>query len=170
MACVKTALLMRHAKSDWDVPGVDDFDRPLSRRGLADAPRMGIALAKAGVVPERIVASPAVRARRTAELAAEAGGVGAKVELDEALYQAPGETWIEVLRRLPASCGTALVVAHSPGIVEAAATLIGGRARLRLPTAAVACVDLDVGRWGEIGPGDGELRWLLVPKLVKAIG
>lgn len=170
MAAVKTALLMRHAKSDWDVPGVDDFDRPLSRRGLSDAPRMGIALARAGAVPGRIVASPAVRARRTAELAVEAGGLGAEVELDETLYGAPGEAWIEVFRRLPASCEIALVVAHSPGIAEAAAELIGGKARLRLPTAAIACVDLEVGRWAEIGAGDGELRWLLVPKLVKALG
>ncbi len=63
---MKTVLLLRHAKSDWGNPGLADFDRPLAKRGLKDAPRMGHVLTDFNVVPDKILASPARRAKQTA--------------------------------------------------------------------------------------------------------
>ena len=57
--------IMRHAKSDWSVPAGSDFDRPLARRGVRDAPRMAAWLAQQGVLPGMIVSSPALRAKQT---------------------------------------------------------------------------------------------------------
>jgi phosphohistidine phosphatase len=37
---MKELLLVRHAKSDWGDPSLDDFDRPLNGRGKRDAPVM----------------------------------------------------------------------------------------------------------------------------------
>jgi len=35
---MKTLYLVRHAKSSWKDPTLDDFDRPLNKRGKHDAP------------------------------------------------------------------------------------------------------------------------------------
>ncbi|HVG21430.1 MAG TPA: histidine phosphatase family protein, partial [Blastocatellia bacterium] len=64
---MKTLLLLRHAKSDWDDPKLRDFDRPLAARGKRDAPRIGKALKERGPSPDLIVSSPAARARETIE-------------------------------------------------------------------------------------------------------
>ena len=34
-------LLLRHAKSDWESGFLNDFDRPLAKRGRQDAPAVG---------------------------------------------------------------------------------------------------------------------------------
>lgn len=166
---------MRHAKSDWGHPGLDDYDRPLNDRGLDDAPRMGRALAASGVVPDRIVSSPARRARQTAEMVAEACGYAGPIRWDESLYGAPGSVCCEVLGRTPEKTACVLVIAHSPGVNEAAAALLAGPGRragsamIRFPTSGIVCVETTVGRWAEVGPGCGHLRWFLVPRLVKAL-
>ncbi len=73
---MKQLTLIRHAKSSWSDLSRGDFDRPLNARGLRDAPRMGAHLKEAGLAPvDRIVSSPALRARTTAECIAEALGV-----------------------------------------------------------------------------------------------
>ncbi|WP_268812262.1 SixA phosphatase family protein [Arcobacter defluvii] len=37
---MKKLVLIRHAKSDWSNPFLEDFDRALNKRGLKDAPFM----------------------------------------------------------------------------------------------------------------------------------
>jgi phosphohistidine phosphatase len=95
---MKTLVLVRHAKSAWDSPGLDDHERPLAERGLRDAPEMGRRLAERGLVPDVIRSSTAVRARTTAKLMAQALGVGAdRVQLDERLYGAMPEEILTVV-------------------------------------------------------------------------
>lgn len=167
---MKTILLMRHAKAQAGVPGHEDFDRPLAARGNADAVRMGRTLGKLGVVPDAILASPAARARQTAEAAARAMKFGGTIRLERALYDALGEAWLAALRLLPASVGSALVVAHSPGIAEAAALLSGASARLfDIPTGGLIAFDDAVERWHDLGEGGASLRWFLRPKLVEQL-
>ena len=80
---MKTVLILRHAKSDWGDPGKADFDRPLAKRGLEDAPRMGEVLARFECVPDRILASPAQRAKQTAELVAKACGYQKSIQWED---------------------------------------------------------------------------------------
>jgi phosphohistidine phosphatase len=168
---VKTILLMRHAKSDWDDPGLDDFDRPLSKRGIEDAPRMGRAVARLGALPDRVVSSPARRARETAERFAEAAGFRGKIHCDANLYPGPGEAWIRALRGLSDEAASALVVAHSPGCDDAAALLLGAgsSSAVRFPTAAILCAEADIEHWSALKAGSATLRWFLAPKVVKAL-
>ncbi len=63
---MKKLYLIRHAKSDWSNPSLDDFDRPLNKRGKKNAPFMGKILHKKGIYPDLIISSPAYRARTTA--------------------------------------------------------------------------------------------------------
>ena len=71
---MKRLVLIRHAKSSWKNPGLRDFDRPLNKRGKADAPEMGRRLAQRSLMPDRLLSSPAKRAIRTAEIIADAIG------------------------------------------------------------------------------------------------
>ena len=112
---MKTLLLVRHAKSSWDHPGVDDHDRPLNARGRRDAPEMGRRLAERGLVPDRILSSTALRARTTAQLIAE--GLGFDVDriiLDERLYAASADEVLRVIGEIDGDVGTAMVVGHNP--------------------------------------------------------
>lgn len=74
----KTLYLVRHAKSSWADMGLDDFDRPLNKRGLRDAPEMGKRLKKRKILPDVIISSPARRAINTAEIIAKEVGFPAK--------------------------------------------------------------------------------------------
>ena len=131
---------------------------------------MGRVIAKLGLVPDAIVASPARRAKQTAEAAAEAMGFEGDIRWERELYDAFGETWITAIRALPAAAESVLIVAHSPGVAEAAALLTGAPARaLEVPTAGLIGLAQDVARWKELEDGGAFLRWFLRPKLVEKL-
>lgn len=158
---------MRHAKSDWSRPDRADFDRPLNKRGRKDVPRVAEFLEACAEPPDLVLASAAVRAQETAVRLVEELEEGPQLVLDGRLYMAGPESLSEVLAATAGKAGTALVIAHNPGLEQWIARLTG--ARVRLPTAAVARVDLDVPRWE--GPLDeGALQWLVTPRLLRSLG
>lgn len=142
---MKTLLILRHAKSSWKQPALDDHDRPLSPRGARDAPRMGALLRRRGLTPDLIVSSTAVRARTTADRVADRSGCGGVVRLDRRLYLARPETIASVAGGLGGGAARLLVVGHNPGLEELVARLTG--AAEILPTAALAQVRLPIDAW-----------------------
>ena len=160
---MKTLLVMRHAKSDWTVPGQSDFERTLNDRGLRDLPRMSCVL-RAWGEPEHILSSSAARARDTAErIVADAEAI----RFDDRLYLADPQTLTSVVQQTDGGVESVLVVAHNPGLEDWIGELCG--CRLRLPTAALACLQLDLRRWGELCSGNGQLQWFIIPRLLKKI-
>jgi phosphohistidine phosphatase len=109
--------VMRHAKSSWQTDGLADFDRPLAPRGETDARRMGRWLAAQASRPTVIISSSACRARRTAELVAEALG-GVRLVLSEDLYLADFKQLIKILGRIPGvrDDDRTMIVGHNPGL------------------------------------------------------
>jgi phosphohistidine phosphatase len=173
---LKTILILRHAKSDWDDPYQADFDRPLAKRGLGDAPRMGEVLAFFDCVPDRILSSPALRARKTSELVAEACGYRKSIQWEDSFYGGSSQDFMAALKRLPDAVERPMLVGHNPTLEETVALLLGlgregwsGDFAIRIPTAGLVCLDVDIEYWADLEPGDGTLRWFLIPKLVKAI-
>lgn len=134
--------LVRHAKSDWGDPTLDDHDRPLADRGRRDGPRMAARLAESGFRPDVILSSTAVRARTTAGFFSKEFGV--PVTLEERLYGAGAS----VLMHAAAESGaeSVMVVAHDPGMSVLAEMLShGGIAHM--PTCAVATFRWDADDW-----------------------
>ncbi|GAA5196718.1 SixA phosphatase family protein [Microbacterium jejuense] len=125
--------LVRHAKSDWGDPGLDDHDRPLNDRGMRDAPAMAGRLAASGFRPAVILSSTALRARTTAE--AFAAELGVAVSLDPELYGAPAGALLAAAAATRAA--SVLVVAHDPGMTALAGRLSGDGIG-HMPTCAVA--------------------------------
>lgn len=151
----RTLVLMRHAKSDWDAGYGSDHDRPLAERGVRSARLMGRLLNGLDLAPHAIISSTAVRARATAELAAEAGGWDAPVDLEPGFY---GGSESDVLRlaaeRAPA-VERLMLVGHEPtwsGLIE---HLTG--TRITVKTAVVAFIELGAGDWSALPGAHGEL-------------
>lgn len=160
---MKTLLILRHAKSSWKETGLADHDRPLNKRGLRDAPRMGKLLREEGLVPDLILGSTARRAKKTAEAVAEASGYEGEIQLEAGLYAAGPEAYLEALHVLPEEVQNVLVVGHNPGLEELVELLTGEA--VSLPTAALARVALPVESWGSLTEEiEGELVRLWVPR------
>jgi phosphohistidine phosphatase len=160
---MKTLLLLRHAKSGHDDPALADHDRPLAPRGKRDAPRVGEHLLAAGLVPDEILSSTARRARKTAEKVAQACGFASQVRLLPALYLAPPSVYLEALRDLTGDPARVMLVGHNPGLEELLAQISGEEHPF--PTAALAQLELDIGRWSELtGRGRGKLVELWLPR------
>lgn len=163
---MKTLLLLRHAKSSWDDPSLSDFDRPLARRGKKAAPRMGKALQQRGPLPDLILSSPAVRARRTIEAFRQGAKLDITPQFEEGLYDASSAQIIQIVRRLPDTSSCAMLVGHNPGCEDTLFRLTG--ACVSMPTAALACIELEVGRWKDVENANGRLVWRLTPKMLGA--
>jgi phosphohistidine phosphatase len=110
-------VLVRHAKAAQEG---DDRDRPLARRGTTEAPVIGRWLAEQEIAPDRVVVSPARRARETWELAAAELGPTAGPELDERVYRNTVEDLVAVIRETPADVSTLAIVGHNPAIQDLA--------------------------------------------------
>ena len=147
---MKTLILMRHAKSDWAGPGMDDHDRALNKRGRSAAPVMAHWLAARGLRPGKMLCSPSRRTRETAALMHDAMPWLPEPDLPAALYHAGPGTILEHLRRLANGCDCALVIAHEPGL-GALLRMLGGRACNHFPTAAIAVLEADIGDWRDLG-------------------
>lgn len=149
---------MRHAKSSWDDPNLEDQDRPLNKRGEKDAPRMGELLRKENLSPQAILSSPARRARDTAKAVAKAAKFNDEIMLVPSFYDATPEAFWKGLVGLPDGVERVLLVGHNPFLEELVFTLTGEI--VSLPTAAVARVELPLRHWRNFEPG-------LAGKLVK---
>lgn len=164
-------LLLRHAKSAWDQPGLEDHERDLAPRGVKAAKRMGRAMRDQGLVPDLALCSTAVRARRTWELVTAALGREVPSRHIDELYLAPAGRLLEIVRRQPKACRRLLLVAHDPGMQALAVQLAGeGEAELleqlraKLPTGALARITFDGDDWKTVAAGRGRLVQLLRPR------
>ena len=142
---MKSLLLMRHAKSSWKDSKLKDMDRPLTKRGLKNAPRMGQLLLEMDLAPQSILCSPAVRARQTAELVSEALHFDGETYYLENLYMAEPPAYLEALSKLPDELERVLVIGHNPGL-EALMQLLTDQCEA-LPTASIAYISLPIDAW-----------------------
>lgn len=147
---MKTLLLLRHAKSSWNNPALDDHERPLNERGRRDGPRMGQLMREQGLIPDVVISSDAVRARLTAEAVVEAARYAGEILLDPRLYLASPADILSLLRTVAEKADTVMIVGHNPGLEELVALLTGERRDL--PTAALARIVLPIDQWRDLKP------------------
>ena len=171
MTTNRTLLLMRHGKSDWDSGATDDFSRPLSRRGLRDAPRVGKWLADNGLLPAYIACSPAVRTNETALLVCSGAEISTdRIYHDKRLYLASLHELLSVMRDIPASPEPLMLIGHNPGLEDLLLYLAGDAAahtghRKIMPTAALAQLEFT---GNTPAPGSVRLLNLLRPRELPA--
>ncbi len=161
---MRTLYITRHAKSSWDDPRMDDFDRPLNERGERDAPFMARIFKERGEPVDLLVSSPAKRAITTARTFAQELGVAeASIQEDRSIYLATVNTLLQVVNRLPDAHKRVMLFGHNPGFSELA-ELLSEAGTGELPTCSTVRIDLPVDEWKEVSAGLGTLVWLDFPK------
>ena len=162
---MKRLTLVRHAKSDWSLPGQNDWDRPLNKRGQRDAPEMARRLRSRRLKPDLILSSPAVRAVTTASvMARELKVPAARVVQDERLYLAGPADLLAVVRELGGEANHVMVFGHNPGMTEFANRLSAGDQIDNLPTCGVFTAEFDVQDWSGLDWGGGQEAEFDYPK------
>ncbi len=160
---MKTLLVLRHAKSSWKDLSLSDHDRPLNKRGKRDAPRMGALLRREDLIPDLIISSSAKRAKKTAQAVSEGCGYEDEIIYTRDLYHAWPEAFVSVLRKVSDNFRCVMIVGHNPGLEELVEDFSGER--VRMPTAALAQIDLKVNSWPDIVlDGEGKLSNIWRPK------
>lgn len=167
---MRQLFLLRHAKSSWDEPGLDDFDRPLNNRGRRSAAALAKYLKRAKAHPQFVLCSAARRTRETYGILEEVlEGIPVSFEAD--LYEATKHGLLERLRRLDDHLGSVLLIGHNPGLERLAAALSSGHgeakavARLaeKYPTGTLAVLDADINSWGALQDGACRLTGFVRP-------
>jgi len=158
-------ILFRHGKSDWDASFESDHERPLAPRGKEAAHCMGRFLTQTRQLPDLAISSSALRARETLKLAIKAGQWPCPYRIDAALYDTAPDAMLAWLRALDDTPERLLLTGHEPTWSELAGRLIGG-ALLKVTTGSMLRIDFEIEQWQQIAFGQGELRWLVPPKVV----
>jgi len=152
--------LLRHADAgDPEAWRGDDAARPLSAKGEAQAERLGAFLAGAGFRTDAVISSPKVRARRTAEIVAEA--VRATVRLDDRLAGGFDPATVDAILADAGDPDRPVLVGHDPDFSSLLGWLAGTDA-LTMKKGAFARLDVR----GPVANGRGTLRWLVPPDLL----
>jgi phosphohistidine phosphatase len=167
---VRRLLLLRHAKSSWDEPGLSDHDRPLSPRGRRAAVAVREHLAGSGALPTLVLCSSAARTVQTLQSIRPALPKATAIEIEPELYGADVDELLARVRRLPPDIRCTMLIGHNPGIGDLAELLVGhaeqaARAAMaaKFPTAAIAHLAFD-GQWSALGPKAATLEQFWTPR------
>jgi phosphohistidine phosphatase len=166
---MKRLTVLRHAKSSWDAPNLNDFDRPLNDRGWKVARRMGKELAHRHMQFDLVLASMAARVRETLDGLREEFPLEVPIRFDPSIYHATEDALLALLRALPDDVQSPLLVGHNPGLQQLILGLtVGSHERHRvadkLPTAGLAVIELPIDRWTELNAGCGRIVELIFSK------
>jgi len=161
---VKRLFIIRHAKSSWSQPGLDDFDRPLNKRGQNDGPEMARRLGNAGARPDLIVASPAKRAKKTAQFMADGTGYDpAKIRYVEDLYLGSLSVHLQLLASLFNEADTLFLVGHNDTLTRLAEYL-SGKNLGNIPTCGIVALEYADDFGFTTIAGMGKLLFFWFPK------
>ena len=157
-------LLVRHAKSSWDDAGLQDFDRPLNKRGLKNAPEMGKRFAHRNPVVDAIISSPANRAITTAELIANEISFDKKdIIQNSEIYEAGLSTLVNVVTGIDNKFNHVILVGHNPSFTYLCNYLSDAQLD-NMPTCSMAYIKFKVETWNDITKHSGELIEFDFPK------
>ena len=157
---MKKLILMRHAKSGWDDPTLDDHDRLLNQRGRMAATLMGAFIADAGLTPDRALVSSAARTQETwARMALDRPS-----DVKPDLYLSGPLAIIGAAQAADDAANSLLILGHQPGMEDAANRFCNDAMLDGYPTAKITVIGFDVISWGAVTFGSGKLLREASPK------
>ncbi len=168
MIRTRQLFVLRHAKSSWDNPGLEDHERPLAPRGQRACTVMAEHLRLNAIEPELVLCSSSRRTRETLEGVAPAG----QRVIEPELYSATTGDLVDRLRRVPDDVASVMLIGHNPAmqtlvlrLAHRDADAADDRAAVerKFPTGALATLTFDCG-WSELGPGSARLSAFLTPR------
>ena len=161
---MKSLLLIRHAKSNWGDPGLEDFDRPLNERGKRDAPVMAHRLLDKKIKIDAFIASPAKRAAKTARIIAEEMKYKKdKIIYKPELYLAGPEVFYTVIENADDEFERIAVFSHNEGITHFANMLTDAKVD-NIPTCGVFALKITADSWKDFRKAEKEFWFFDYPK------
>jgi len=159
-------IIIRHAKSSWGDPRIDDHDRVLNDRGQRSADALGTWLIRQGHLPDEALCSTAARTVETLDRIMACLPTRPHVTLERRLYHADPGTILDVIRG--GTGKTLAVIGHNPGIGSLAnamaATAPDHPEFHRYPTAATTILEFNSSKWAGIRPQTGRMLDFIVPR------
>lgn len=164
----KTLLLVRHAKSSWQEPGLSDDERPLLKSGIQRTKRVIKYLKEAGVKPDLVIASHAVRALETAKLLTEKLHYPShKILIERNIYYHDAEGLYELVLALPDNKQEVMMVGHNPAMTQFVNMFLEEKLDY-LPTTGIVSVSFDVEEWSQIPLATKTVNFFVTPKMLQS--
>ncbi len=157
--------LVRHAKSSWDYPDLNDHDRPLNKRGKRDAPIMAAKAQKLFGVPDLLLSSTALRAYTTAKTFQEEMSLKeSQLEKNGDLYHASIEDVMNCISMIDDKVSFALIFGHNPTTTYFANSFNGDMID-NVPTCGLIMLESTASSWMELEPTNTKRVAFIYPKL-----
>lgn len=163
---MKKLILIRHAKSSWKFPELDDHERPLNKRGERDSLTMARHLQTQSEIDggfDVIYSSTATRALDLAQTISEFCHTSLIPDLS--FYTFDADELLEILRSLPEQANSVAVIGHNPAIVQVVNRLTASQLS-NVATAGAVTIECPVQSWRELDDGLCELQQLITPKIL----
>ena len=160
---MKSIILFRHAKSDWNATYSSDHQRPINQRGIKASKLMGSYLAKINEIPDLIISSSALRALQTMENAISAGKWESKITVKKEVYHASVSTLIHLIKRTKNIYSNICIIGHEPTFSYFLKS-ITDESVFKFPTATMAKIILKVESWNNLDDKSSKLLWIRKPK------
>lgn len=159
---MKTLYIIRHAKSSWSDISLDDFERPLNKRGKNDAPVMGARLKQKNIMPDIIFSSSAKRAKMTAKIIANEIDYKKKIIFKKRIYEADINALHNMLKNIDDKYNIAFLIGHNPELNELAEFYVDYDDNL--PTCAIIGIEFLCEHWKNVKPQNANLILFDYPK------
>ncbi len=159
---MKTLYLIRHAKSSWKDLTLDDFDRPLNKRGKRDAPFMGEMLKDNEIMPDIIISSPAKRAKETATIIAQKLGFEKEIIFDERIYEFNFVILLRLIKEIDNANESAFIFGHNPILNIFMEEFCDFDENI--PTCGIVKFSFECDEWEKITPQNCEMLEFEYPK------
>ena len=163
---MKSVILFRHGKSDWHAPYGNDHERPLAKRGVEAAMKMGKFLFEKNQVPELVISSTAVRAKATVELAIDSAKWTSKLVLERGIYGGSPDFLLELIHSQDDVYNSICLVGHEPNF-SFFISRASNQDYIHFTTANMAKINFDINMWSKLQFGNGILEWHQKPKDIK---
>lgn len=161
-------VIMRHAKAEKGDNILNDFDRPLAKRGYDDAKNICEYLKHQKISPEYILSSPSLRTKQTAEIVAKFyKKENPELNFNSDIYEASLQDLVHAIRNIPVNFKTAILIGHNPSVTGIIGYLSGVFAE-HVSTAGVAVLKYKLTNWQLTNKNTFELLLVKNPKELQA--
>lgn len=149
---------MRHAQKNTSSVKTDDFDLELTSKGIEDVHTMSKQLVKLDVKPDLIVASPAQRTAKTAQIVAQHLNYSKTIMYNEVLYQAFLNELLETISYTFDIVDELFIVGHNPSLATLAYSLVNFKEEFTPCT--VLKIEFNCNSWIDIDKSNARLVWV----------
>lgn len=150
MNSFKHLYIVRHGKSEWDYGDIPDIDRPLKERGIRDGYNMAKRLLNNGIIPDKIISSPAIRALHTASIFARVFKFPfAEIEIRESIYMATSNFMFDIIKQTDDQYNSLMIFGHNPTFTDLANYFLKNKIE-NMPTTGIVLLKFEAKSWLEL--------------------